>query len=60
MHMERFRRVILGGGMVAGYALKEMVKLGVEPGDVCVVSMDEDLPYVRPSRRRANSTSILR
>lgn len=46
--MDRFKHVILGGGMVAGHAVREMVKQGVEPGEVCIVSMDEDLPYERP------------
>ena len=46
--MDRFKYVILGGGMVAGYAAKEMVKQGVDAGEVCIVSMDEDLPYMRP------------
>ncbi|MGM0494089.1 MAG: NAD(P)/FAD-dependent oxidoreductase [Armatimonadota bacterium] len=46
--MDRFKHVILGGGMVAGHAVKEMVKQGVEPGEVCIVSMDEDPPYERP------------
>jgi 3-phenylpropionate/trans-cinnamate dioxygenase ferredoxin reductase subunit len=46
--MDRFTHVILGGGMVAGHAVKEMVKQGVEPGEVCIVSMDEDPPYERP------------
>lgn len=46
--MERYEYLILGGGMVAGYAIKEMVDQGVEPGAVCMISMDEDLPYMRP------------
>lgn len=46
--MERYEYLILGGGMVAGYAIKEMVGQGVEPGAVCMISMDEDLPYMRP------------
>jgi NAD(P)H-nitrite reductase large subunit len=46
--MDRFKYVILGGGMVAGHAAKEMVKQGVEPGEVCIISMDEDPPYERP------------
>ncbi len=45
---DRFTHVILGGGMVAGHAAGVMVKQGVEPGEVCTVSMDEDLPYERP------------
>ena len=44
----RFTHVILGGGMVAGHAAAAMVKQGVEPGEVCIVSMDEDAPYERP------------
>lgn len=46
--MERFGNVILGGGMVAGHAAKEMVKQGLEPGSLCIISMDEDPPYERP------------
>ncbi|MGC9319126.1 MAG: NAD(P)/FAD-dependent oxidoreductase [Armatimonadota bacterium] len=46
--MDRFEHVILGGGMVAGFCIREMVEQGVEPGTVCMVSMDEDLPYERP------------
>jgi 3-phenylpropionate/trans-cinnamate dioxygenase ferredoxin reductase subunit len=46
--MERFKHVILGGGMVAGYAAKEMVKQGVEAGEVCMISMDDTVPYQRP------------
>ena len=45
---KRYPHVILGGGMVAGYAAQEMVKLGLAPGDLCIVSMDEDPPYERP------------
>ena len=40
--------VILGGGMVAGYAAKELVKLGLKPGELTIVSADEELPYERP------------
>ncbi len=46
--MDRFTHVILGGGMVAGYAAKEMVKQGVSADQLCIISMDEDLPYCRP------------
>jgi 3-phenylpropionate/trans-cinnamate dioxygenase ferredoxin reductase subunit len=40
--------VILGGGMVAGYAAKELVKLGLQPGALMIVSADDALPYERP------------
>lgn len=46
--MERYTYAILGGGMVAGYAAREMVKQGVEPGEIVMISMDEDPPYERP------------
>ena len=40
--------VILGGGMVAGYAAKEMVERGLKPGQLAIVSADSALPYERP------------
>ncbi|HEV2177138.1 MAG TPA: FAD/NAD(P)-binding oxidoreductase [Terriglobia bacterium] len=40
--------VILGGGMVAGYAAKELVKLGLKSGELMIVSADDFLPYERP------------
>ncbi|MEN6547597.1 MAG: FAD-dependent oxidoreductase [Armatimonadia bacterium] len=46
--MERFAKVIIGGGMVGGFCLKEMGKLGVPKGEVCLISADSALPYARP------------
>src|SRR5689334_1444253 len=40
--------VILGGGMVAGYAAKQMVELGLKPGELTIVSADTVVPYERP------------
>jgi 3-phenylpropionate/trans-cinnamate dioxygenase ferredoxin reductase component len=40
--------VILGGGMVAGYAAKELVDRGLKPGELTIVSSDTALPYERP------------
>jgi len=41
--------VILGGGMVAGYAAKELAALGaLKPGRLLIVSSDESPPYERP------------
>jgi len=40
--------VIAGGGIVAGYAAKELVELGLEPGVLTIVSADSALPYERP------------
>lgn len=40
--------VILGGGMVAGYAAKELVERGLAKGNLAVVSADSAPPYERP------------
>src|ERR1041384_2250403 len=40
--------VIFGGGMVAGYAAKEMAERGLKPGQLTIVSADTSLPYERP------------
>lgn len=40
--------IILGGGMVAGYAAKELVARGLAPGDLCIISADRVPPYERP------------
>jgi NAD(P)H-nitrite reductase large subunit len=46
--MHTYRYVILGGGMVAGYAAKELVEQGLKPGELCIVSAEAALPYERP------------
>jgi NADPH-dependent 2,4-dienoyl-CoA reductase/sulfur reductase-like enzyme len=40
--------VILGGGMVAGYAAKQLAELGLKPGDLTIVSAEHSVPYERP------------
>jgi NADPH-dependent 2,4-dienoyl-CoA reductase/sulfur reductase-like enzyme len=40
--------VILGGGMVAGYAAKQLVELGLKPGELTILSVDNSVPYERP------------
>jgi NAD(P)H-nitrite reductase large subunit len=40
--------VIVGGGMVAGYAAKQLVELGLKSGDLAILSGDTYLPYERP------------
>src|SRR5438067_2438599 len=40
--------VILGGGMVAGYAAKQLVELGLKQGELAIVSADTAVPYERP------------
>jgi NADPH-dependent 2,4-dienoyl-CoA reductase/sulfur reductase-like enzyme len=39
---------ILGGGMVAGYAAKQLVELGLRPGELTILSADSSVPYERP------------
>lgn len=40
--------IILGGGMVAGYAAKELASRGLKPGELVIISADDALPYERP------------
>jgi 3-phenylpropionate/trans-cinnamate dioxygenase ferredoxin reductase component len=46
--MSEFKFVILGGGMVAGYAAKQLVESGLKPGELAILSADTALPYERP------------
>src|ERR1700693_5152441 len=40
--------VILGGGVVAGYAAKEFVAQGGKKGELAIVTAENALPYERP------------
>src|SRR6267378_3959112 len=46
--MNESRFVIVGGGMVAGYAAKEMVDRGLKSGELAILSADTYVPYERP------------
>ena len=46
--MNEFKYVILGGGMVAGYAAKQMVESGLKPKELTILSADTVIPYERP------------
>jgi len=46
--MKSFPIVILGGGVVAGYAAKEFVAQGGTKGDLAIVTAEHVLPYERP------------
>jgi 3-phenylpropionate/trans-cinnamate dioxygenase ferredoxin reductase subunit len=46
--MNESKYVIVGGGMVAGYAAKQFVELGVKPGELAILSSDTAVPYERP------------
>jgi len=46
--MNHTNTVILGGGMVAGYAAKQLVELGLPKGELAILSADNAIPYERP------------
>ena len=46
--MKSFPIVILGGGVVAGYATKEFVAQGGKKGELAIVTAEAALPYERP------------
>jgi 3-phenylpropionate/trans-cinnamate dioxygenase ferredoxin reductase component len=46
--MNTSRYLILGGGMVAGYAAKQLVESGLKPRELTIVSADSSIPYERP------------
>lgn len=46
--VHKYDSIVLGGGMVAGYAAKEAVEGGLKPEQLAIVSADEALPYERP------------
>lgn len=46
--MKSSKYVILGGGMVAGYAAKKLVELGLKPDELLILSADTAPPYERP------------
>src|SRR6266568_4284535 len=48
INMKESKIVILGGGMVAGCAAKQLVELGLPPGELAILSADSAVPYERP------------
>jgi NADPH-dependent 2,4-dienoyl-CoA reductase/sulfur reductase-like enzyme len=46
--MKTSKYLILGGGMVAGYAAKQLVESGLKPHELTIVSADSSIPYERP------------
>jgi NADPH-dependent 2,4-dienoyl-CoA reductase/sulfur reductase-like enzyme len=46
--MKCSKYLILGGGMVAGYAAKQLVESGLKPNELTIVSADSSIPYERP------------
>src|SRR5215831_18368898 len=46
--MNEAKFVIAGGGMVAGYAAKQLAESGLERGSLAILSADNTVPYERP------------
>jgi NADPH-dependent 2,4-dienoyl-CoA reductase/sulfur reductase-like enzyme len=46
--MKRYKYVIIGGGVAAGFAAQEFVQQKVGPGQVAIITADSSLPYDRP------------
>lgn len=46
--MQKFKNVILGGGMAAGYAAREFARKPLGPDDLMIISADNQPPYERP------------
>lgn len=46
--MKTYPYVILGGGLVAGYAAKAFVENGLQAGELCILSAEAHPPYERP------------
>jgi NADPH-dependent 2,4-dienoyl-CoA reductase/sulfur reductase-like enzyme len=46
--MDESKFVILGGGMVAGYAARQLAESGLKSGDLAILSADDCVPYERP------------
>ena len=46
--MKSFPIVILGGGVVAGYAVREFVAQSGKKGELAIVTAENALPYERP------------
>jgi NADPH-dependent 2,4-dienoyl-CoA reductase/sulfur reductase-like enzyme len=46
--MAKRKYIILGGGMAAGYAAKELAQRGLKSGELTIISADDAAPYERP------------
>jgi 3-phenylpropionate/trans-cinnamate dioxygenase ferredoxin reductase component len=63
--MQKLKFIVLGGGMVAGYAAKELASHGLKSGELAIISADTTLPYERPPLSKSflsgkdDETSIL-
>lgn len=48
-----FKYIIVGGGVAAGYAVGEFVKLGLKSGELAIISKEAVAPYERPALSKA-------
>lgn len=47
--MRKYKYIIVGGGIVAGYAAQEFIKYSeFEEGDLAIITDDDAIPYERP------------
>jgi hypothetical protein len=46
--MNSVKYLIVGGGMVAGYAAKELASKQLRSGELTIISADKAFPYERP------------
>jgi 3-phenylpropionate/trans-cinnamate dioxygenase ferredoxin reductase subunit len=46
--MKNYKFVVLGSGVAAGHAVKELVERKVEHGSIAIITADDALPYDRP------------
>jgi NADPH-dependent 2,4-dienoyl-CoA reductase/sulfur reductase-like enzyme len=51
--MQKFDYLILGGGVVAGYAAQELAEQKRKGANVAIISADQALPYERPPLSKA-------
>ncbi|ONK71236.1 uncharacterized protein A4U43_C04F6290 [Asparagus officinalis] len=50
---KHFKYIILGGGVAGGYAAREFSKLGLNPGELAIISKEAVAPYERPALSKA-------
>ncbi|XP_074311967.1 monodehydroascorbate reductase [Silene latifolia] len=53
MAEKHFKYIILGGGVAGGYAAREFVKQGIQPGELAIISAEAVAPYERPALSKA-------
>ncbi|KAJ8753950.1 hypothetical protein K2173_001848 [Erythroxylum novogranatense] len=53
MAEKTFKYLIVGGGVAAGYAARQFAKLGVNPGELAIISKEAVAPYERPALSKA-------